>query len=78
MSSMAAKMLGDVVIVTSAVDGSSAEAILLGCSSCKCTEFAALLFGSNKDLHLQCLRCGESHCAHDSECNLPLSNGVTR
>ena len=73
---MSAKMLGDKVVVTSVVDGSMSEAILLGCSACKCTEFAALLIGG--DLHLQCLRCGESHCAHDSECNLPLSNGVRK
>ncbi len=75
---MSVKMPGDSVVVTSAVDGSQTDAILLGCASCKCSEFAALLIGTNRDLHLQCLQCGESHCAHDPECNLPLSNGVIK
>lgn len=66
---MPANMRGDLVKVTSLEDGSVADAVLLGCIACKGTIFRALLIGPDRDLHLQCSACGESHCAHDSECH---------
>lgn len=66
---MAARMHGEPVKVTSAVDGETVDAIKLKCLECGHDQFVALLIGAKRDLHLQCVECGNCHCTHDSECN---------
>ncbi len=66
---MSAKMPGDTVTVKSLVSGRAVAAVKLKCKDCKADKFLALLIGPQRDLHLQCLACGESHCAHDGECH---------
>ncbi len=65
---MPAHMPSDLVTVTSGVSGRTVAAVKLKCSECGADQFCALLIGTARDLHLQCLACGNSHCAHDSEC----------